>query len=133
MRAILGGPCLFFLGTLTASAGVVVHVSHKGAADAKPKDQEVVYAQDGLLRIDKLDDQGQVRDLTLVRDGAFWHVDMQQHTYQKFDKSAVAAQQSEMKDRMAAMMQNMPPERRAMVEQRMKAMQQESHNFALND
>src|SRR5580765_2605224 len=116
MRAIVGGLCLLLVGGLEAQAGVVVHVSHKGGADTKAKDQEVVYAQDGLLRIDKLDDDGQARNLTLVRDGAFWQVDMQQRTFQKFDKSAVAAQQSELKDRMAAMMQNMPPERRAMVE-----------------
>ncbi len=133
MRSIAGGLALFLVGSLAVHAGVVVHVSNKNSADGKSRDQELVYAQDGLLRVDKIDEHGQIRDRTLVRDGAFWNVNTQQHTYQKFDKATVAAQQGQMKERMAAMMQNMPPERRAVMEQRMQAMQSESHDFKLND
>jgi hypothetical protein len=133
MRSILG--CLWVcLGAMTAAhAGVVVHMGGKGSADSAPKNQQILYAQDGLLRVDKLDDQGGVRDFTLMRDGAIWNVDPQKHTFRKFDKNAVATQQNEMSDRMKALMQNMPPERRAALEQRMKAMQQETHDYALTD
>jgi len=133
MPSRMSGLCLLFVCCVGAHAGVVVHISKKDTADSKPKDQQVVYAQDGLLRIDKLDEAGQLRDMTLIRDGAFWDVNIQQRTYQKFDKAAVAAQQSQMKERMAAMMQSMPPERRAMIEQRMKAMESETHEFKLTD
>jgi hypothetical protein len=112
---------------------VVVHLGDKGSADGAPKNKQVVYAQDGFLRIDKLDDQGRVRDFTLIRDGAIWDVDTQKRTFRKFDKNALAAQQSELSDRMKAMMQDMPPERRAMIEQRMKAMQQQTHDYELKD
>ena len=133
MRSVLGVLCICLGVMSTAYAGVVVHMSSKGSAGSAPKNQQVVYAQDGLLRVDKLDDQGRVQNFTLIRDGAIWDVDTQKHSFRKFDKNAVAAQQSEMSDRMKAMMENMPPERRAMVEQRMKAMQQETHDYELTD
>jgi hypothetical protein len=133
MRSILSVLGVCFGALSAAHAGVVVHMSAKGGADGAPKNQQILYAQDGLLRVDKLDDQGRVRDFTLMRDGVIWDVDTQKHTFRKFDKNAVAAQQNEMSDRMKAMMQNMPPERRAALEQRMKAMQQETHDYALTD
>ncbi len=133
MGTRLGCLCLC-LGALSAAhAGVVVHLGDKESADGAPKNQQVVYAQDGLLRVDKLDDQGRVRDFTLIRDGAVWDIDTQKRTFRKFDKNAVAAQQSEMSDRMQAMLQSMPPEKRAMLEERMKAIQQKTHDYELKD
>ena len=132
MQIQLSGLCLCLAAVSAVQAGVVVHMGAKSSADSAPKTQQVVYAQDGLLRVDKLDDQGKVRDFTLIRDGAIWDVDTQKRTFRKFDKNAVAAQQSELSDRMKAMMQDMPPERRAMIEQRMKAMQQ-AHDYELKD
>lgn len=133
MRAILSGLCVC-IGTITvAQAGVVVHMGAKGSSDNAPRADQVVYAQDGMLRIDKLDDAGHIRDITLIRDGAIWNVEVAKRTFMKFDKNAMAAQQNEMSDRMKAAMQNMPPERRAMLEQRMKAMQQETHAYTLTD
>ena len=133
MRPILSLLSVCLGMTTVAQAGVVVHMSSKGSADSTPRNQQVLYAQDGLLRVDKLDDQGRVQDFTLIRDGAIWDVDTRKHTFRKFDKNAVATQQSQLSDRMKAMLQNMPPERRAMVEERMKAMQQETHDFDLKD
>ncbi len=129
MSKIRCGVWAFLAVTSAVQAGVVVHMSTNAAADGAAKHQQTLYAQDGLLRVDKLDDQGKVRDFTLFRDGAIWDVDPQKHTFRKFDKNVVAAEQDAMNDRMKAMMQNMPPERRAMVEQRMKAMQGESHDY----
>jgi hypothetical protein len=133
MQSTLGCLCVFFGAMSAAQAGVVVHMGAKASADGAAKNQQVLYAQDGLLRVDKLDDQGRVRDFTLIRDGAIWDVDTQKHTFRKFDKSAVATQQNELSDRMKAMMQSMPPERRAMVEQRLKAMEKETHDYQLTD
>ncbi len=133
MRSLLAGLCVCLGATTAAHAGVVVHMSAQGNADSQPRNQQVLYAQDGLLRIDKLDEQGRVQDFTLIRDGAIWEVDTRKHTFRKFDKNAVANQQSELSDRMQAMMQNMPPERRAMIEQHMKAMQQETHDYEVTN
>jgi Domain of unknown function (DUF4412) len=117
----LGCLCLCLGAVSAVHAGVVVHLSVKESADSAPKNQQVVYAQ------------GRVRDFTLIRDGAIWDVDTQKRTFRKFDKNAVAAQQSELSDRMKAMMENMPPERRAMLEQRLKATQQQTHDYELKD
>ena len=133
MKTILGCLYLFFGAINAAQAGVVVHMSDKAGADGGAKNPQVLYAQAGLLRVDKLDDQGKVRNFTLIRDGAIWDVDTLRHTFRKFDKTAVATEQNAMSDRMKAMMRNMPPERRAMVEQRMKAMQQETHDYEVKD
>jgi hypothetical protein len=110
----------------------VVVTIKKSDGDSSAR-QEVVYAQDGLLRVDELDDKGQVRDSTLIRDGAIWKVDTQRRTFSKIDKAAMSAMHGEMEQRMQEAMANMPPERRAMVEQRMKAMQQQTHDFELTD
>jgi Domain of unknown function (DUF4412) len=133
MRSILGCLCVGLGALSAAQAGVVVHMSTKGSADGAPKNQQVVYAQDGLLRVDKLDDQGRVQDYTLIRDGAIWEVDTRKHTFRKYDKNAMAAQQNEMSERMQTAMQNMPADKRAMFEQRMKTMQQETHDYELMD
>jgi hypothetical protein len=133
MRAIVSGLCVCIGAITAAQAGVVVHMGAKGSSDNAPKADEVVYAQDGMLRIDKLDSEGHIRDITLIRDGTIWSIEVAKRTFMKFDKDAVAAQQNEMSDRMKAALQNMPPERRAMLEERMKAMQQETHAYTLTD
>lgn len=131
MRSNLIGILLLVAGTSAAVAGVVVHMS-KGDADS-PARQETLYAQDGLLRVDEVDAKGQVHDFTLIRDGAIWEVDTQKRTFRKFDKAAVSAKMGDMEQQMQAAMASMPPERRAMVEQRMKAMQQQTHDYELTD
>ena len=133
MRFILFAVVFLVGGSPSALAGVVVHIGQKSDANGKPMDHQVVYAQDGLLRVDKLDDKGQVNEMTLIRDGAIWQVDTQKRTFSKIDKAAMSAKQGEMEQRMQAAMANMPPERRAMIEQRMKAMQQQTHDFELTD
>ncbi len=125
--------CMPLLYATAAQAGVVVHMASKQLPADQPKDHSILYAQDGYLRIDGLDDQGHVRDIQLIRDGVIWMVDVPKRTFRKLDKSAMAAQQSGLQDKMQAMMQNMPPERRAMFEARMKAMQAQTHNYTLSD
>jgi len=131
MRSILAGILFLVAGTGAALAGVVVHMS-KGNADKSAR-QEVLYAQDGLLRVDEVDDKGQVHEFTLIRDGAIWEVDTQKRTFTKLDKAAIAGKHGEMEQQMQEAIASMPPEQRAMVEQRMKAMQQQKHDFELTD
>lgn len=131
MRSILAVIPLLLAGTGAALAGVVVHIG-KGDADSRAR-QEVLYAQAGLLRVDEVDDKGQVREFMLIRDGAIWQVDTQKRTFTKIDKAAISAKHGEMEQEMQAAMASMPPEKRAMIEQRMKAMQQQTHDFELTD
>jgi hypothetical protein len=118
---------------MSAQAGVVVHMARKGSAADQAKDHSVIYAQDGFLRLDDLDDQGRVVRLTLFRDGVVWQVEVPKRTFQKFDKNAMAAMQGGMQGRMQAMMQNMPAEKRALFEQRIKTMQQKTADYSLSD
>ena len=105
----------------TASAGTVVHFATKSGSDAK-HDHEVYYAQGGMLRIDHLDSDGHVDDMTLIRDNTIWKIDVKDRTFMKTDNQAMKARMGAMDDRMKAMLESLPPERRAMFEQKMQAM-----------
>jgi hypothetical protein len=113
-----------FVVTAAVRAGVVVHVADQSVPTGAQSPREVYYAQDGLLRIDKLDDEGHVAEITLIRDGALWQIDVPKRTYRKLDKAAMQVRKGAMNDKMQAMLAQMPPERRALLEQRMKSMQQ---------
>lgn len=113
-----------FVMTAAVRAGVVVHVADEAVPGGTQSPQEVYYAQDGLLRIDKLDDQGRVAEISLIRDGALWQIDVPKRTYRKLDKAAVQDRVGAMNDKMQAMLAQMPPDRRAQLEERMKSMQQ---------
>lgn len=131
MRHQMGLLCLSLL-SMTAQAGVVVHMAQKGSAD-KAKDRSVIYAQDGFLRVDDLDQQGHVDRMTLFRDGVVWQVEIPQRTFQKFDKNAFAATMGGRQAQMQAMLANLPPEKRAVMEARMQAMQNKPLDYSLAD
>ena len=105
----------------TAGAGTVVHIATKSGSDPQ-KDHEVYYAQGGMLRIDHLDSDGHVDDMTLVRDNTIWKVNVRDRTFTKTDNQAITARMGAMDDRMKAMLDSLPPDKRAMFEQRMQAM-----------
>jgi hypothetical protein len=105
-------------------AGTVVYTDRRAMSEPKAHPESVIYAQDGQFRMDKLDDKGHVRNFVLIRDGSIWQVEVEKRTFYKFDKAALAGKQDQMQERMQAMLQSMPPERRAMMEQRMQKMQQ---------
>jgi hypothetical protein len=105
-------------------AGTVVHTDRREMSEPKAHPESVIYAQDGQFRMDQLDDKGHVREFVLVRDGSIWQVDVEKRTFYKFDKAALAGKQDQMQERMQAMLQSMPPERRAMMEQHMKGAMQ---------
>ncbi len=124
MRVRIGFVCLAATCMGAAQAGTVVHLDRRSLPAGQAHPQSVIYAQSGQFRMDTLDEKGHVRDFVLVRDGSIWQVDVEKRTFYKFDKAALAGEQSEMQQRMQAMLQNMPPERRAMMEERMKGMMQ---------
>jgi len=116
----MAAACLGAAGVV--QAGVVVHSTGKDLKSGRETDREVVYVQDGLVRIDKVDEHGQATQMTLFRDGAIWDVHLPQKTYTKMDKAAMQAGAKEMDAEMAKMraqMANMPPEQRAMMEKMM--------------
>jgi len=127
--------CLFVLGCLgasllgpvTASAGVVVHMSSRNLPNGEAKDHQVLYAQNGMFRIDRLDPQGRVDQIQLIRDGVIWDIDVPQRTFRKFDKNLLSAQQSGLQTKMRAYLDRLPPEKRAQFEQRLGAMQQQTY------
>lgn len=124
---VLGCVGAWLLGPVTVNAGVVVRMSSRDLPDGKATDHEVIYAQSGMFRIDKLDSQGHVEQIQLIRDGVIWDIDVPQRNFRKFDKSLLAARQSGMQEKMHAYLDKLPPEKRAMFEQRLGAMQQPSY------
>jgi hypothetical protein len=106
----------------SASAGTVVHIATKSTGSGEQHDHEVYYAQGGMLRIDHFDSDGHVSDLTLFRDGAIWKIDVKDRTFMKIDNQAMKARMGAIDDRMKAMLDSLPPEKRAVFEQKMQAM-----------
>jgi hypothetical protein len=123
MRVLLASLTLSFIAAV-AEAGVVVHYETKDLKTGKTSHDTVFYAQDGMLRIDSLDERGQVARMAIVRDGALWAVNVPQRTYTKVDKAFMQQKLGAANSQLQAMMAQMPPERRAMMEERMKQMQQ---------
>lgn len=115
----------------TVQAGTVVHLDRRELPDGPAQPRSVIYAQDGQFRMDTLDDKGHVRDFVLIRDGSIWQVDVEKRTFYKFDKEALAGQQDQMQERMQAMLEKMPPERRAAMEEHMKGMMQKTQQASV--
>jgi hypothetical protein len=106
--------------TAVAQGGTIVHMDRTDF-EGKTRPEAVIYAQDGQFRLDTLDMDGHVSDFVLVRDGSIWQVDVQKRTFYEMDQAALSAQQSQMQERMQGALQNLPPEQRAAMEERMKS------------
>ena len=117
----------------TAQAGVVVRISAKNLASGPSSDHQVYYAQDGMLRVDTLDDRGHVAKMSIVRDGVIWEVNVQKRTFSKMDKAAMQAKMNRVNDQLQAMLAKLPPDKRAMMEQHLSQSQQSGANFTWND
>lgn len=135
MNRFLQFVCVGGMTMSVAQAGTVVHMSQRDLPQGKAHPSSVIYAQNGQFRMDTLNDAGHVIDRVLVRDGNIWQVDMAKRTFYKFDKAALSGQHDQMQARMQAMLQSLPPERRAEMQQRMNAMVQKQHTraFAVTD
>jgi hypothetical protein len=124
MRTIIAGT-LTVLFSLGAHAGAVLKMDTKDAA-GKTQPFETYYAQDGMLRIDRLDDHGGITGTTLVRDGTVWEIKPAERTFTRVDPAALGQFEGDANSRMQAMIASMPPEKRAMMEARMAQMKQKS-------
>jgi hypothetical protein len=105
-------------------AGVVLQVSSRDSLSGKATPHEVYYAQGGIMRIDSLDGQGNVTRVDLVRDGVIWRIDPPQRTYTRIDAATVKTFFGGQQSQLDAMLANLPPEKRALMEAQMARMQQ---------
>jgi len=121
------------LAAAAANAGVVIHMAAKSLPEGKQSHQTVYYAQGGYLRIDSLDDRGHVTSIDLMRDGVIWQMDVAKRTYEKFDKAHVQGQMQVMDERLNAMLAKLPPQQRAIMEERMKKLKEPHIDVAWND
>jgi hypothetical protein len=124
MRALtLATVALLF--SLTAHAGSVLKMDTKDSA-GKTQPFETYYAQDGMLRIDRLDAHGGINRTTLVRDGVVWEINPAERTYTRVDPASLGQFAGDSSSRMEARIASLPPEKRAMMEARMAQMKQKS-------
>ena len=112
------------LFTASAEAGVALQVSSHDSSSGKATPHEVYYAQGGMMRIDSLDSQGNVTSVDLVRDGVIWQIDPRQRTYTRIDAATVKTFFGGQQSQLDAMLANLPPERRALMQAQVARMQQ---------
>ncbi|MBV8146882.1 MAG: hypothetical protein JO184_17970 [Gammaproteobacteria bacterium] len=124
VMAVAVGPIsiAWVAGSGVAHAGAVIHQTSRDLPDGKPKDDETVYVQDGMIRSDKLDDRGHPTSVSIFRDGVMWELNVEQRTYKKLDKAA-AQQLGAMSAQMQQRLASLPPERRAAIEKAMGSAQ----------
>ena len=118
---------VIWLGSLlaiTAHAGAVLKIDRKDDS-GKRVPNEVYYAQNGMLRIDSVDEHGNVDRIHIVRDGVIWDIQPLRRTYTRIDPAAMSQMMGGQSDRLQAMLAKMSPEQRAMVQARLGQMQQQ--------
>ncbi len=114
---------------VSAHAGAVLQVGIKDAA-GKTVPDEVYYAQNGMMRVDSLNAQGDIVRMNIIRDGVIWEVHSRDRTFSRIDAQSLNAT---MDSRMQAMMANLPPEKRAMMQARMAQMAQPRNDSTFTD
>ncbi|HVN46970.1 MAG TPA: hypothetical protein VMT66_17205 [Steroidobacteraceae bacterium] len=122
------------LVSAAADAGVVLKVDSKDST-GKVVRSEVYYAQDGMLRVDSVDPKGNLKDSDIVRDGAIWRVDRHSRTFTRVDKDSMQQMMGANSKQMEDLIAQLPPEKRAMMQQRMAQMQQRAGTtqYTFND
>src|SRR5215475_8928582 len=113
------------LVSLSAEAGSVLKVDRKDSS-GKTVPNEVFYAQDGMLRIDNLEAGGSVTRFTLIRDGVIWEVDPKERTFTRVDAASLSQLMGGKEAEMEAMLARLPPDKRAVMQQRMAQMKQKA-------
>ncbi|MBV9344240.1 MAG: hypothetical protein JOZ03_04535 [Gammaproteobacteria bacterium] len=106
-----------------ALAGAILKVDRKDSA-GKTVPHEVYYAQDGMLRIDSVDEHGTVGSFDVVRDGVIWRVDLRNRTFTRVDADTMKQMMGGNSSQLQAALANLPPERRAALQARLSQMQQ---------
>ncbi len=116
---------LSLLVSTAVEAGAVLKVDSKDAS-GKSVPNEVYYAQDGMMRIDNLDAGGSLTRFTLIRDGAIWEIDPRKRTYTRVDAASLKQLMGGQDAQLEAMIAQLPPEKRAVMEARMAQMKQKA-------
>src|SRR5262249_17957755 len=111
------------LVSLGAHAGSVLKLDAKDSA-GKAVPNQVYYAQDGMLRIDRVDAGGTVVSYTLIRDGAIWEVNPRERTFTRVDSASLKQMMGGEEAQMQAMIARLPPEKQAAMQARMAQMKQ---------
>ncbi len=122
------------LVSANAQAGSVLKVDLKEST-GKTVPKELYYAQDGMMRIDSLDERGNVTGTTLVREGVVWKLDPRERTFTRIDAESLGHMFGGKESRMAGMLAQLPPEKRALIESRMAQMKQRAATteYTFND
>jgi hypothetical protein len=104
-------------------------------SSGKTVPQEVFYAQDGMLRIDRVDASGKVERYTLIRDDVIWEVDPRERSFTRVDSASLKQMMGGQEAQMQAMIERLPPEKRAAMEARMAQMKQHAatSEYTFND
>jgi hypothetical protein len=113
----------------SAHAGAVLQVGVKDAT-GKTVPDEVYYAQNGMMRIDSVDAQGDIVRMNIIRDGVIWEVHTRERTFSRIDAQSLNAS---MDARMQAMMANLPPDKRAMMQARLAQLAQPHSDSTFTD
>jgi hypothetical protein len=124
MRTMIAGTLALLL-SVGAHAGSVLKMDTKDSA-GKTQPFETYYAQDGMLRIDRLDAHGGITGTTLVRDGVVWEIKPAERTFIRVDPASLGQFAGDSSNKMEAMIASLPPEKRAMMEAHMAQMKQKS-------
>ncbi len=123
MKSLLAAVLTLSLSTTVASAqGVVIQLASREFPSGKETPSGTIYIQGGIMREDDVDGSGHVTGFSIIRNSVMWMVDTEARTYQKIDKASMqqaAATIKAMMEGMKTRMANMPPERRAMMQQMM--------------
>jgi hypothetical protein len=83
-----------------------------------------------MMRIDSLDERGNITETTLVREGVVWQVDPRERTFTRVDAASLGQMLGSKESRMAGMLAQLPPDKRALIESRMSQMKQRSAGTA---
>jgi hypothetical protein len=125
---------LLALAILSGSvhAGAVLQVATKDPS-GKTVPDEIYYAQSGMMRIDSIDAKGDIVRMNIIRDGVIWEVDTRDRTFSRIDAQSLNATMGAQNSRMQAMMANLPPDKRAMMQAHLAQMGQPHSDSTFTD
>ncbi|MBV9344429.1 MAG: hypothetical protein JO341_00495 [Gammaproteobacteria bacterium] len=118
---------LLLLSILTvpaALAGAVLKIDRKDSGKTVP--HEVYYAQDGMLRVDSVDERGTVQSMDVVRDGVIWEVNMRERTFSRVDANSMKQMMGDKTSQFDAALAQLPPEQRAAIQAQLAQTRQRS-------
>jgi hypothetical protein len=120
------------LASGSVHAGAVLKVATKDTS-GKTFPDEVYYAQNGMMRIDSLDAQGNVVRMDIIRDGVIWEANTRDRTFSRIDQQSVGSAVGAENSKLQAMMANLPADQRAMMQARVAQLGQRRTDTTFTD